>query len=207
MSLLSFGAAERTLRQLTRLIVYGEHAGLRAASRNATNLLLGRHLLGAGLAALVLTVAGRKELIPLAMAIVAYALAGNLFSVLSSLFRAFDRPEGLGMVSLLRAVLALALAIGIGVWAGWQADLLAEAGAILALSIALMWVASRWLAPVVGKAAPASSTNAPVIDRASDGIILFLAFLLLNVPLSLDKAAVGVLTNPQRAALYAFCAI
>ena len=139
-----------------------------------------------------------------AFSVCIFAFGMNIFALSSSLFRAFDKLAELGSASAARALIALALSVICAFLYGWQTAFLAEA---LAVTIFGLAIASYFVLAIEREPQPAASSDRTPISGKHDGHLLFLAYMVLIVPTTFDRAFITRFDALEAAKSYAFMGI
>ncbi len=199
-SLLSFGMIERSFKRFPRLVVDG-HAdqALTEADRISKTLAL-RAAAAAAICIPVLLVLGETGWVASALLAAGVAFSVGWQSIYISLQRAEGDLAKVGVASISRTILALALgAIGALIF-GWQGSLLGEIfGGILG------GVISRHFMRAKIRDAQDSDDTArlpPVLSEQRE-LWTFAGFLGASVPLYLDRSVVATMFGHESAGTYA----
>ena len=205
----SFGLTQSTVKRFPRLVAVGHFNVIASELRAIIGTLSVRH----GLVALTGAAIGGwlygQSGVLAAMGIGLFAYGMNLFALTSSLFRGLNRLVTLGTTSIVRAFSGLCVCIVLAVWQGWQTALLGEAVAVVAFGAALVFYFMRVLLRNADTQAASSETviNQGLAASPYDGMILFVAYMVLIVPVSLDRSFITRLDAIDVAKTYAFISI
>lgn len=197
--LLSFGMTERTIKRFPRMYADGHaDAVLKEADVIARRLTIRAVVMLAvvfGVAALI----PRFDIVAVGAGATVVALASAWQSIYASVHRASGELSSLANANLARTIAALVLA-SIGAWTwSWHGAIAGEiAGAIIGAG------ASRYYA--VGIKSVVTPSAEPIAAPSRE-LWTFASFLVIAVPIYLDRATVAALYGAADAGTYGFLAL
>lgn len=199
-SFLSFGMVERSFKRFPRLCADGHTAwALNEADRIAKKLG-GRAALAAAAFMLILLLASRPEWLVTTLLAAGVAFGVGMQSIYISLQRAEGDLTKIGIASLSRALLALALGATGALIFGWNGALLGEvAGGLLGGLVSRHFVRAK----VKGAGDGEQAGQLPPIAAEQRELWTFLGFLGAAIPLYLDRSVVTALLGHEAAGTYA----
>jgi hypothetical protein len=202
-SFVSLGSVEGSLKSFAQLAHRGEKPALLQAFGTVVRQLLVRHALLFAVAIAALAVTDRSYWLAVLGSVV-LSLNTTLFGLAASLYRSLGRMQAMALTTLARVVLAAAVAVGLAYILPWQQVFAVESMVLMGLSAALVFALHRMLQalPAQEVAAEETATGAP-----PENILIFVAFTMAAVPLSIDRMAAVTFAGAGPAAPYAFIAI
>lgn len=199
-SLLSFGMIERSFKRFPRLCVDGHTAwALNEADRIAKKLG-GRAVLAIAICSLILLLASQAEWLVAALLAAGVAFGVGTQSIYISLQRAEGDLTKIGIASLSRALLAVALGASGALAFGWNGALGGEiVGGLLGGLISRHFIRTK----IKGKDDSEDADQLPPIAAEQRELWTFLGFLGAAIPLYLDRSMVTALLGHSAAGTYA----
>ena len=198
----SFGLVEATVKQFTQLAYREQYSVLRGNLRAAVSKLVIRHIVIAAPIGIFCFITVLSDLWISVAAGLMLSLTLSLFGLISSSLRALEMLFTLSMAANLRTVAGLAAVVVGSFVLSWEQSFAFETLVYLSISILLLLWIDAYLKQI--------ATIEPEVNfriRAVSDPYLFVGFLVLAIPLTLDRLWITSVVTIEMAAQYAFAAL